>query len=114
LPLHRKSDHGGAGASNAGGTRPPMSSTTTTGSTATQPAAAIAKPNPWYPDHAVFNATKDEMQNMPEFKYSEWSGPQRMGQRDAPGKPGAFFAFASRFPREGLLRRILPVPMRRC
>ncbi|MBW8853127.1 MAG: PRC-barrel domain containing protein, partial [Bradyrhizobium sp.] len=25
----------------------------------------------WYPDHAVFNATKDELKNMPEFKYSE-------------------------------------------
>jgi Spy/CpxP family protein refolding chaperone len=25
----------------------------------------------WYPDHAVFNASKDELKNMPEFKYSE-------------------------------------------
>ncbi|MBC7037429.1 PRC-barrel domain containing protein, partial [Salmonella enterica subsp. enterica serovar Enteritidis] len=25
----------------------------------------------WYPDHAVFNATKDELKNMPEFKYAE-------------------------------------------
>ena len=24
-----------------------------------------------YPDHAVFNASKDELKNMPEFKYSE-------------------------------------------
>ena len=29
-----------------------------------------AKSNPWYPDHAVFNATKDELKAMPEFKYS--------------------------------------------
>ena len=29
-----------------------------------------SKPNPWYPDHAVFNATKDELKAMPEFKYS--------------------------------------------
>ena len=28
------------------------------------------RPNPWYPDHAVFNATKDELKAMPEFKYS--------------------------------------------
>ena len=41
---------------------PPAS--TTTG------AAGAAKANPWYPDHAVFNATKDELTAMPEFKYS--------------------------------------------
>jgi sporulation protein YlmC with PRC-barrel domain len=52
------------------GTRP--ASSTTTGSTANPPAATTAsKPNPWYPDHAVFNATKDELKAMPEFKYSE-------------------------------------------
>ena len=35
------------------------------------PATATAsKPNPWYPDHAVFNATKDELKAMPEFKYA--------------------------------------------
>ena len=45
-------------------------SSTTTGSTATQP-ASTSKPNPWYPDHAVFQATKDELKNMPEFKYAE-------------------------------------------
>ena len=60
------------GASNTGGAKPPASSTTTTGSTATQPAGASpSKPNPWYPDHAMFNATKDELKNMPEFKYTE-------------------------------------------
>jgi sporulation protein YlmC with PRC-barrel domain len=61
-------------ASNAGGGAKPMTNTTTTGSTANQPATAPAsssKSNPWYPDHAVFNATKDELKNMPEFKYSE-------------------------------------------
>jgi sporulation protein YlmC with PRC-barrel domain len=51
-------------ASNSGAT--PMS-TTTTGSAAT---AAPSKPNPWYPDHAVYNATKDELKAMPEFTYS--------------------------------------------
>ena len=47
------------------GTAPP---TTTTGTANPPPPAA--KPNPWYPDHAVFNATKDELKAMPEFKYS--------------------------------------------
>lgn len=48
-------------------TRP--SSTTTTGAATTAPAAAPKK-NPWYPDHAVFSATKDQLKAMPEFKYS--------------------------------------------
>jgi sporulation protein YlmC with PRC-barrel domain len=54
----------------------PMSSTTT-GSATTNPVptgaapAMKSNPNPWYPDHAVFNATKDELKAMPEFSYSE-------------------------------------------
>lgn len=58
---------------NMGGAKPPMSSTTTTGSTAPSPTTAPAstsKPNPWYPDHATFDATKDQLKAMPEFKYS--------------------------------------------
>jgi sporulation protein YlmC with PRC-barrel domain len=61
-------------------TVPPAStsSTTTTGAagTATAPASTSSassmstKSNPWYPDHAVFNATKDQLKQMPEFKYS--------------------------------------------
>ena len=47
----------------------PGGSTTTTGAATSSPANA-SKPNPWYPDHAVFNATKDELKAMPEFKYS--------------------------------------------
>ena len=31
---------------------------------------AVSKPNPWYPDHAVFSATKDQLKAMPQFKYS--------------------------------------------
>ena len=62
------------GASNAPGAGSPPSSTTTTGSaggsTNSQP-SAMSKPNPWYPDHAVFNATKDDLQKMPEFKFSK-------------------------------------------
>jgi sporulation protein YlmC with PRC-barrel domain len=52
------------------------SSTTTTGSASTPSttgaasSATASKPNPWYPDHAVYNATKDELKAMPEFKYS--------------------------------------------
>src|SRR5450631_1566924 len=49
----------------------PQSPTTTTG--AANPGMApvtVSKPNPWYPDHAVFSATKDELKAMPEFKYS--------------------------------------------
>ena len=55
---------------NAGGTKmaPPANSTTTTG--AATGSTATAKPNPWYPDHAVFNATKDELKAMPEFTYT--------------------------------------------
>lgn len=56
---------GAAGAPPA--TRP--SSTTTTGAASTTPAAAPKK-NPWYPDHAVFSATKDQLKSMPEFKYT--------------------------------------------
>lgn len=54
------------------GTRPPPTTTTTgAANTNTAPASAtLSKPNPWYPDHAVFNATKDELKAMPEFKYS--------------------------------------------
>jgi len=50
----------------SGSSRP--SSTTTTGAATTS--APPAKANPWYPDHAVYNATKDELKAMPEFKYS--------------------------------------------
>ena len=43
-------------------------STTTTGSASTSSSTSSSK---WYPDHAVFNATKDELKGMPEFKYNE-------------------------------------------
>jgi sporulation protein YlmC with PRC-barrel domain len=56
-----------SGAGTSGSSRP--ASSTTTGAANTAPAAA-SKPNPWYPDHAVFNATKDELKAMPEFKYA--------------------------------------------
>ena len=58
---------GAAGAPNAGAAK--TTSTTTTGA-ANPPPARAAKTNPWYPDHAVFSATKDQLKAMPEFKYS--------------------------------------------
>ena len=59
------------GAPNVPGSRPASSTTTGAATTNTPPATATTpKSNPWYPDHAVFNATKDELKAMPEFKYS--------------------------------------------
>ena len=40
-----------------------------TGAATTAPPPA-AKKNPWYPDHAMLSATKDQLKAMPEFKYS--------------------------------------------
>ena len=45
-----------------------LRSTTTTGAATTAP--AVVKKNPWYPDHAMLSATKDQLKAMPEFKYS--------------------------------------------
>src|ERR1700716_1508103 len=60
---------GVSGGPNAPGSRPASSTTTGAANTNTPPAAATTpKSNPWYPDHAVFNATKDELKAMPEFK----------------------------------------------
>jgi sporulation protein YlmC with PRC-barrel domain len=55
---------GTASGPNTGGAQPrPPGVTTGT-------AAPAIKPNPWVPDHAVFNATKDDLKAMPEFKYA--------------------------------------------
>lgn len=60
---------GAAGAPNAGAkTTNTTTSTTTTGAATTT--TTSAKANPWYPDHAVYNATKDQLKAMTEFKYS--------------------------------------------
>ncbi len=61
---------GTAGATNTVGTKPTASSTTTTGAATGNDAATAPQRNPWYPDHAVYNTTKDELKAMPEFKYS--------------------------------------------
>jgi sporulation protein YlmC with PRC-barrel domain len=45
---------------------------TTTGTATTTPtttAPTRAASNNWYPDHAMYNATKDQLKAMPEFKY---------------------------------------------
>jgi sporulation protein YlmC with PRC-barrel domain len=55
------------GPGSTGGSRPASSPVTTGAATGSAPAS---KANPWYPDHAVFNATKDQLKAMPEFKYS--------------------------------------------
>ena len=60
---------GAASAPATGGARPATGTGTTTGAATTAPAPAVKK-NPWYPDHAVFSATKDQLKAMPEFKYS--------------------------------------------
>ena len=49
-------------------TAPTTMPPTTTGSAGT---ASATRSNPWYPDHAVFNANKDELKSMPEFKYAQ-------------------------------------------
>jgi sporulation protein YlmC with PRC-barrel domain len=64
--VYTTSSNSGApgGGGGVGGTARPGGGTTT-GS-----AAPASKPNPWYPDHVVFNTTKDELKGMPEFKFS--------------------------------------------
>ncbi len=59
---------GASTASNASGTTGRPASSTTTGAATT--AAPAVKSNPWYPDHGVFDATKDQLKSMPEFKYT--------------------------------------------
>jgi sporulation protein YlmC with PRC-barrel domain len=54
-----------SGSSGMTGTRPAGGVTT-----GAAPAAPVIKPNPWYPDHAQLDATKDQLKAMPEFRYS--------------------------------------------
>jgi sporulation protein YlmC with PRC-barrel domain len=61
----------GASSAPATGTRPSTTgTTTTTGAAPAAPPAPAVKKNPWYPDHAMLSATKDQLKAMPEFKYS--------------------------------------------
>jgi sporulation protein YlmC with PRC-barrel domain len=41
----------------------------TTGTAATTPATTRSAGPNWYPDHAVYNATKDQLKAMPQFKF---------------------------------------------
>ena len=43
--------------------------TTTGAATTTTTTTTTSASKSWYPDHAVYNATKDELKAMPEFKY---------------------------------------------
>jgi len=51
----------------------PAATTTTGAATGTEKTTTTttSSSSKWYPDHAVFNATKDQLKNMPEFKYTE-------------------------------------------
>jgi sporulation protein YlmC with PRC-barrel domain len=61
---------GVAGSTNTSGAK--TTSTTTTGSATTNTApASTSTSKSGYPDHAVYNATKDELKAMPEFKHSQ-------------------------------------------
>jgi hypothetical protein len=61
----------GSGGSSGMNKSSSTSSGMTTGAATSGTAAAPAKPNPWYPDHAVMSgASKDQLKAMPEFKYS--------------------------------------------
>jgi sporulation protein YlmC with PRC-barrel domain len=51
----------------ADGTVRTTTGTATTTPTTTPPTRAASQN--WYPDHAVYNATKDQLKTMPEFKY---------------------------------------------
>src|SRR5215831_6770618 len=42
---------------------------TTTGAITTTTTTTTTASSRWYPDHVVYNATKDELKAMPEFKY---------------------------------------------
>jgi sporulation protein YlmC with PRC-barrel domain len=43
--------------------------TTTAGATTTTTTTTTSANRNWYPDHAVINATKDQLKAMPQFKY---------------------------------------------
>ena len=51
-------------------TTPSSTTSNSTTSSTTSTSATSSKANPWYPDHAVYNATKDELKAMPEFKFN--------------------------------------------
>jgi hypothetical protein len=50
----------------------PAAPNTTTGSRTPTDRSNRAADEKWYPDHAVVNATKDQLKAMPQFKYSDY------------------------------------------
>jgi sporulation protein YlmC with PRC-barrel domain len=61
---------GAAGPPNAGAAKTTSTATSTTTTGAATTSATTAKANPWYPDHAVYSGTKDQLKAMTQFKYS--------------------------------------------
>jgi hypothetical protein len=59
-----------AGGSTSSTTPSSSTSSSSASSSNTSSSATSSKSNPWYPDHAVYNASKDELKGMPEFKYN--------------------------------------------
>jgi len=60
----------------ASSTNPPATSanppaTTTTGAATGTSSSMSSSKSRWYPDHAIVNASKDQLKSLPEFKYSE-------------------------------------------
>lgn len=60
---------GGSSPSTMG--RPPSSTTGSAGNGVVRPKPTAVKPNPWYPNHAIYDVSKADLKKMPEFKYSE-------------------------------------------
>ena len=50
--------------------RPGAANTTGTGTATTPTRPVRAASEKWYPDHAVMNATKDQLKALPQFKYN--------------------------------------------
>src|SRR3954451_12043466 len=61
---------GASGGSSKSTSTTGSSTNTAPSSTSSSTSTSASKSNPWYPDHAVFNASKDQLKGMPEFKYS--------------------------------------------
>jgi hypothetical protein len=76
VPRYLIRDRDGASVRSTSVSSAPTTTTekTTTGTTATNTTTTTkqvrAANEQWYPDHAVFNATKDQLKAMPQFKYN--------------------------------------------
>lgn len=69
-PVARKTAASDAPASSSGNAMNPRPSTNTSSSTVGASTTTTAEPR-MYPDHAVFNATKEQLKAMPQFKYAQ-------------------------------------------